>query len=168
MRKFYNEAFENTFTSMQCMCWTALYDVLDFDKDKLIKFQKGLTVHDKIIDQQDKYFEVDQKLKTEYNLNCHQLTMNFPYISKMKMAGHNQRNVKGIKAALMGCDNAIEVFLVIFFHELTQEWGYNREQVLECYEQMKNNALLYRRGMKNEFVRKYFKDELNLEITLGE
>ena len=168
MRKFYSQAFENTFTSMQCMGWTSLYDILDFDKEQLIKLQKGFTVHDKIIVEKDKYFEVDLRLKQEYDIDCRKLTIGFPYISKMIMAGYNSRKVKGTLAALTGCENATEVYLVIFFHELTQEWGYNREQVLECYEQMKNNALLYRKGMKNDFVRTYFKDELDLEIFLGD
>ncbi len=148
------------------MCWTVLYYDFDFDKDKLIVFQRGLTKHDKIIDEKNKYRGVDQMLKTEYDIDCHKLAVNFPYISKMKMAGYDKRKTKGVKATLVACDNAIEVFLVIFFNELLKEWGKSREDALECYEKMKENAMLYRQGMKNEFVQKYFKDELDLVINM--
>lgn len=166
MKQIYSKSFENTFNAMQCMAWTVLYYNFDFDKDKLITFQRGLTNHDKIIDKKQKYVEVCETLRDEHNLDCHKLAVAFPYISKMKMAGYDSKKVKGTKAALMACDNAIEVFLVIFFYELIKEWGYTREQVLKCYEQMKKNALLYRQGMKNEFVQQYFKDELDLTITM--
>lgn len=166
MKQIYSNAFANTFEAMQCMCWTVLYYDFDFDKDKLIEFQKGLTKHDKIIDEKQKYVEAYEMIRDEYQIDCHKLATSFPYISKMKMAGYDKRRVKGVKAALVACDNAIEVFLVIFFYEIIKEWGYNREQALECYEQMKNNALLYRKGMTNEFVKQYFKDEADLIITM--
>jgi hypothetical protein len=166
MKRTYSKSFENVFNAMQCLCWTVLYYDFDFDKDKLIVFQRGLTKHDKIIDEKNKYLAVDKFLKEEHKLDCHKLAVAFPYISKMKMAEYDTRKVKGTKAALVACDNAIEVFLVIFFYELIKEWGYSREQVLECYEQMKENALLYRKGMTNEFVQQYFKDEIDLVITM--
>lgn len=166
MKQIYSKSFENTFNAMQCMAWTVLYYNFDFDKDKLLVFQRGLTKHNKIVDEKQKYLSVDKFLKDEHDLDCHKLAVAFPYISKMKMAEYDTRKVKGTKAALVACDNAIEVFLVIFFYELIKEWGYRREKVLECYEQMKNNALLYRRGMTNEFVQQYFKDELDLKITM--
>ena len=166
MKQIYSKSFENVFNAMQCMAWTSLYYDFDFDKDKLIVFQRGLTKHDKIIDEKYKYHTVDKFLKEEHNLDCHKLAVAFPYISKMKMAEYDTRKVNGTKAALVACDNAIEVFLVIFFYELIKEWGYSREQVLECYEQMKANALLYRKGMTNDFVKQYFKDEIDLVITM--
>ena len=166
MKQIYSKSFENVFNAMQCMAWTCLYYDFDFDKDKLIVFQRGLTKHDKIIDEKYKYNTVDKFLKEEHNLDCNKLAVAFPYISKMKMAEYDTRKVKGTKAALVACDNAIEVFLVIFFYELIKEWGYSREQVLECYEQMKANALLYRKGMTNDFVKQYFKDEIDLVITM--
>ena len=166
MKRIYSQAFENTFEAMQCLCWTVLYYDFDFDKENLIKFQKGLTVHDKIIDEEQKYQNVYEMLRDEYGIDCHKLAVAFPYISKINMAGYDKRKVKGVKATLSGCDNAIEVFLVIFFNELATEWGKDRESLLECYERMKQNALLYRQGMKNEFVEQYFKDELDLTITM--
>lgn len=167
MKRTYSKAFENTFDAMQCLGWTVLYYDFDFDtKEKLTAFQKGLTKHDKIIDEKDKYYTVDKFLKEEHSLDCHKLAVAFPYISKMKMAEYDTRKVKGTKAALVACDNAIEVFLVIFFYELIKEWGYSRNQVIDCYEQMKANALLYRKGMTNEFVQQYFKDEIDLVITM--
>jgi hypothetical protein len=166
MKRTYSKSFENVFNAMQCMAWTCLYYDFDFDKDKLIVFQRGLTKHNKIVDEKGKYIAVDKFLKEENDLDCHKLAVAFPYISKMKMAEYDTRKVKGTKAALVACDNAIEVFLVIFFYELIKEWGYSREQVIECYEQMKANALLYRKGMTNEFVQQYFKDEIDLIITM--
>ena len=166
MKRTYSKAFENTFNAMQCLGQTVLYYDFDFDKDKLIVFQRGLTKHNKIVDEKGKYLAVDKFLKEEHYLDCRKLAVAFPYISKMKMAEYDTRKVKGTKAALVACNNAIEVFLVIFFYELIKEWGYSREQVLECYEQMKANALLYRKGMTNEFVKQYFKDEIDLVITM--
>lgn len=166
MKQIYSKSFENVFNAMQCMSWTCLYYDFDFDKDKLIVFQRGLTKHDKIIDEKYKYHTVDKFLKEEHDIDCHKLAVAFPYISKMKMAEYDTRKSKGARAALVACDNAIEVFLVIFFYELIKEWGYSREQVIECYEQMKANALLYRKGMTNEFVQQYFKDEIDLVITM--
>ena len=167
MKQIYSKSFENVFNAMQCLAWTVLYYDFDFDtKEKLTAFQKGLTKHDKIIDEKDKYYTVDKFLKEEYGLDCPKLAVAFPYISKMKMAEYDTRKVKGTKAALVACDNAIEVFLVIFFYELIKEWGFTKEQAMESYEKMKENSMLYRQGMKNEFVQKYFKDELDLNITI--
>lgn len=70
MKQIYNKAFANTFEAMQCMTWTVLYYNFDFDKDKLITFQRGLTNHDKIIDKKQKYVEVYETLRDEYNLDC--------------------------------------------------------------------------------------------------
>lgn len=166
MKQIYNKAFENTFDAMQCLCWTVLYYDFDFGKDDLIKFQKGLLVHDKIIDEKQKYIEVYEILRDNFGLDCHKLAVAFPYISKLNMAGYDKRKVKGVKAVLMACDNAIEVFLLIFFNELIAEWNKSKEDALTCLEKMKENALLYRQGMKNDFVQKYFKDELDLAITM--
>lgn len=166
MKQIYGKSFENVFNAMQCMAWTCLYYDFDFDKDKLKAFQKGLTKHNKIIDEKDKYNAVDKFLKQEHDLDCHKLAVAFPYISKMKMAEYDTRKVKGTKAALVGCDNAIEVFLVIFFYELIKEWGFTKEQAMQSYEKIKENSMLYRQGMKNEFVQNYFKDELDLIITM--
>lgn len=167
MRRTYNKAFENTFDAMQCLAWTVLYYDFDFDtKEKLMAFQKGLTKHDKIIDEKDKYYTVDKFLKEEHGLDCHKLAVAFPYISKMKMAEYDTRKSKGARAALVACDNAIEVFLVIFFYELIKEWEFTKDQAMESYEKIKENSILYRQGMKNEFVKKYFKDEIDLDITM--
>lgn len=165
MKRTYSKAFENTFNAMQCLGWTVLYYDFDFDtKEKLIAFQRGLTNHNKIVDDKGKYLAVDIFLK-EHGINCHKLACAFPYISKMKIADFDKRKDK-VKAMLVGCDNAIEVFLVIFFYELIKEWGFTKEQAMESYEKMKENSMLYRQGMKNEFVQKYFKDELDLIITM--
>lgn len=134
MKQIYSNAFANTFEAMQCMCWTVLYYDFDFDKDKLINFQKGLTNKDKIIDDKQKFFDVEQMLQTDYDIDCEKLAISFPYISKMKMAAYNNKNVKGTMAVKSACDNAIKTFLVIFFYELIKEWGYEREELLECYE----------------------------------
>ena len=167
MKQIYSKSFENVFNAMQCMAWTSLYYDFDFDtKQKLTAFQKGLTKHDKIIDEKDKYYTVDKFLKEEHGLDCHKLAVAFPYISKMKMAEYDTRKVKGTKAALVACDNAIEVFLVIFFYELIKEWEFTKDQAMESYEKIKENSILYRQGMKNEFVKKYFKDEIDLDITM--
>jgi hypothetical protein len=166
MKRTYNKAFENTFEAMQCLGWTVLYYDFDFDtREKLIAFQKGLTQHNKIVDEKDKYVKVDLFLKSEYGINCHKLACAFPYISKMKIADFDKRRDK-VKAMLVGCDNAIEVFLVIFFCELIKEWGFTKEQAMESYEKMKENSMLYRQGMRNEFVQQYFKDEIDLVITM--
>lgn len=53
MKQIYSKSFENVFNAMQCMAWTCLYYDFYFDKDKLIVFQRGLTKHDKIIDENE-------------------------------------------------------------------------------------------------------------------
>lgn len=166
MKQLYSKAFANTFEAIQCLSWTVLYYDLDFDRTDLIKFQKGLTVNDKIIDDKDLYAEVYTLLLHKFGIDCVKMAAQFPYISKIKMAGHDSKKCKGIKATLAGCDNALEAYLLIFFHELATAWGKDADCMMLCYERMKENATLYRRGMKSEFVEKYFKDEIDLTITM--
>lgn len=167
MKRSYNKAFNNTFSAIQCLAWLSLYDedVLDFDKDKIIAFQKGLTDHNKIIDDRDKYFNIDLKLKEEHGINSRKMSNDFPYISKMKIADFDKRKDKA-KATLIGCENALEVFFVIFSYELIKEFNYTKDDIDKCYERMKEHAELYRKGMTNEFVQEFFKDYVDLIITM--
>lgn len=68
--------------------------------------------------------------------------------------------------ALAGCDNAIEVYLVIALNELIFTWDMTTGDILVFFEKVKENSNLYRKGMKNEFIQKYFKDELDLVVNL--
>lgn len=164
--KTYESAFGNTYEALQCLTWTVLYYHFDFDKDKLIKFQRQLAINDGIIDNKNLYIKTYEKLRDEYKTDCIRLTNSFPYISKIKMAGINTKKVKGMKDGLAGCNNAMEVYFVILFNELFGTWNMNKEDAEMFYEKLKENAELYRKGMKNEFVKKYFKDEIDLEIFL--
>ncbi len=162
--KTYEKAFENTYEALQCLTWTILYYHFDFGKDNLIKFQRQLTISDGIIDDKNLYIKTFEKLRDKYGVDCIKLTRSFPYISKVKIA--NIKKAKGIKDGVHGCDNAMEVYFVILFYELISKWGMNREDIDKFYEKLKENAELYRKGMKNDFVKKYFKDELDLNVFL--
>lgn len=152
------------FETMQCLTWTVLYYDFDFSKEDLIKFQKQFKVNDKMIDNKNQYCEIYEVLRDTYGLDCRKLALQFPYISKMRIAEVGKKS-KQIKSALAGCDNAIEVYLVIALRELVFTWDMTREDILVFFEKIKENSNLYRKGMKNEFVQKYFKDELDLVIN---
>lgn len=164
MSKVYNDAFANTYESLQCMTWTVLFYDFDFNSEKLKQFQKQLTVRDKIIDDSNQYIKVYEKLRDFYGLDCRELTRSFPYISKIKMTGMTKS--KGIKSALEGCNNAMEVYLVVLLDELTSDWDMTKDDVLLLFEKLKENSELYRKGMKNDFVKKYFKDAIDLDVYL--
>lgn len=166
MKRTYNKAFENTFESLQCVCWSTLgYDFDFHNKEDLIKFQNGLTEHDKIIDDKNGYNSINDMLRTKYNLDCHKLACDFPYITKMHMANFDKRKDKA-KAAIVGCNNSIETFLVICFYELISEWNFNRENLIKLYEKMVEYGDLYRQGMDRNFVKKYFKEYFDLDIQM--
>lgn len=118
-----------------------------------------------IIDDKKKYLSIYDMLCTEYDLDCHKLASDFPYITKMHMAGFDKRKDKA-QAALVACDNAIEVFLVICFYELITEWNFSRYNLIKLYEKMIEYGALYRKGMDSDFVKKYFKEYFDLDIKM--
>ena len=160
-------AFEKTFDAIQFLTFTALYeeDGLDFDKEKLIRFQKELTDIDKLSRKKENYASLFKKIKTEHGIDCEKMAKDFPYISKMKIAGFNKRKGKAIET-VVGCESALEVFFVIFSYELLNGFGYTKDDVMKCYEKIKENAMLYRQGMTNEFVQQFFKEYADLTITM--
>lgn len=174
MAGHYSKSFENSFRSIQMLSFTVLYDLFDFDDDELRKFNSNVVKYnDTELDNRDKFFKVEAKLLNEYDIDTNKLSISFPHRAKIKMAGYDSKKSKKLRLAdwnliVNGANHAIRVYSVLVLNELITNWGKSKEDLHSYWDKMVEFAgVTYAEGMTDQFVVKYFEDQIDLVINLN-
>ena len=163
--KIAENSFSEVFKSMQLLHYTVMYDKFDFDKEQIKEFQKNIIdYNNECLDNKEAFFDVEEKLLTDYSFSCNKSAKAFPLRAKMKMIGKNHKRMQDWDIALNNATDAIEVCLVLFLHEFIKVLHPTIEDVQLYWNSIVENADLYARGMTDDFVVKYFIDEIDLKI----
>lgn len=161
--------YSEIFTSMQLICFTVLYmskedGGFDFSKKKLQNFNNFLTLHN-----QENVDGVLSSKETEKSLrktgfDCELEASQFPYRAKMKMLGKKCKP-SNIRVMLASANVAIEAYLILAVYTLRKHYGFSHQMIREWWTKCIEVSELYAKGMTDDFVMKFIKDELGLEIT---
>lgn len=164
--KVAENSFSEVFKSMQLLHYTVMYDKFDFTKEMIQDFQKNLTdYNNECLDNREAFLAQEEKMLTEYGFSCEESAKRFPLRAKMKMLGRRPKRMQDWDVALQNATDAIEVCLVLFLHEIVKVLQPSPDDIKLYWESMVENADLYARGMTDDFVVKYFLDEIDLKIT---
>ena len=158
-------SFSEVFKSMQLLHYTVMYDKFDFTKEMIQTFQKNITdYNNECLDNKETFLAEEEKMLTDFNFSCKESARRFPTRAKMKMLGKKPKRLQDWDVALQNATDAIEVCLVLFLHEIVKELQPTEDDINLYWQSMVENADLYARGMTDDFVVKYFMNEIDLEI----
>lgn len=164
--KVAENSFSEVFKSMQLLHYTVMYDKFDLGKEQIQEYQKNVTdYNNECLDNAETFRAEEDKLLTDYGFSCNEAARRFPLRAKMKMLGKRPKRMSDWDVALQNATDAIEVCLVLFLHEFVKVLQPSPSDIRLYWESMVENADLYSRGMTDEFVVKYFLDEIDLEIV---
>lgn len=162
--------YAEVFTSLQLICFSALYSAVDdggfdFSKQKLKNFNKFLTQHNQEnIDGILSSKETDQWLWDKFDISCKAYAKFFPFSAKMKMAGRKIKPSE-VKVILASVDVAIEAYLVLAIYTLHKHYRFNEDDIRRWWIKCIEVGELYSRGMTDDFIVQFMKDECDLEIV---
>lgn len=160
-----SKSFENTFRSMQYLNYCTVYYDFDFDKEQIKQFNANVTDYNNTsLDNTEAFYAEESRIRTEYGFDCEKAAKEMPMRAKLKIIGIKPKS-KNVAFKLKECGDAIEICLVLFIRELTTTWGKGADDIKLYWHKMKEYSMNYANGMTNEFVQKYFMDQIDLEIT---
>ena len=164
-RTLSDKGFEKMFRSMQYLNFTVLYYDFDFNKEQI----KAFNAHNKdfnsnCLDCTAQFYAEEHRILKEYGFDCEKVVTELPFRAKLKILGV-QPKTRNLNQLLQGCNEAIEICLVMFLHEFTTTWNKKADDVRFYWKKFKENSMNYANGMTDSFVVQYFKDELDLAIT---
>lgn len=163
--KLAENSFSEVFRSMQLLNYTVLYYDFDFDKEDIKKFNENLRNNNENLTREEFMIQEDRILK-DYNFSCEKAAKDFPLRAKIKMIGKMPKRMSDWDVSLGNAKDAIETCLLLFLNEFTTTWKKSSEDVQVYWNSFVSNSMNYANGMTDEFVVKYFKDEIDLDITV--
>lgn len=169
--KLSNDCFMEVFCSMQLINFAVLYAPeeeggFNFTKQKIQNFNEILRRHNQEYDDGGLISTlVESTHKKKFGFDCYVEANNFPYRPKMKMYGKKPKSMNEHTIALRSINGAIETYLILAVHTLHENYRFNRDMIWQWWNKFKEVAELYVKGMDDDFVIKYFKDECGLDVT---
>ena len=171
-RKFAEHCYSEIFTSMQLICVSTLHSSeedggFDFTVKKLQNFNKFTTLHnEENIAGKLKSKDTENKLR-EWGFDCEKRAAVFPYRAKVKMiCGDRPVNkVKNFNILLCSADVAIRAYLILVVHTLRTHYRFSLDDVNRWWDKMLEVGGLYAKGMTDEWVISFIKDDSGLEIV---
>ena len=165
--KVAENCYSEVFTSFQLICFSALYSApedggFDFTKQKLKNYNKFLHMHhEENIEGTLSLKETSVKFK-KVGFNCEEKAVLFPYRAKIKMAGPIKPGK--MKIALASVETAIESYLILAVHTLRTHYQFGWDDINNWWKKCVEVGELYAKGMTDDWVIKFIKDEMDLEI----
>ena len=162
--------YAEVFTSLQLICFSALYSAVedggfDFSKQKLKNFNKFLTQHNQEnIDGILSSKETEKLILNDFGFSCAGGATAFPYAAKMKMAGRKIKPSE-VRVILASVDVAIEAYLVLAIYTLRKHYRFTALDINCWWKKCREIGELYAKGMTDEFILQFIKDECDLEIV---
>lgn len=165
MKKVADFTFSKVFSSMQLLNFTVLYYNFDFDKEDIKTFNSHMIdYNNECLDDDKEFFSEEERIFTQYGFSCHKAAIEFPIRAKIRMMGKMPKSKIEWEIAFRNATDAIEVCLVLILHEFTKNWNVTPSDVAEYWDNLKANSMNYANGMTDEFVKQYFRDEIDLDI----
>lgn len=162
-----SRSFSEVFRSMQLLNICVLYYDFDFDKEMIKAYNDKLkSYNNECLDSREAFMQEEERLMREYKFSCEDSAKEITTTSKMNMIGFKPKTKTDWYIALANGTDAIESCLVLFLHEFINVVKPSEGDVALWWRCMKRYAEeCYSNGMKDEFVVKYFKDQIDLNIT---
>ena len=161
------KSYAEVFKSMQLLNLCVLYYDFDFDKEMLKKYNESLKAYDNAcFEDRGILLKEDERILNEYHISCEEWARKFPTRAKMQMIGFKPKRLSDWDIALQNATESIESCLIMFMHEFTNAIEPTESDIELWWKSMNRYANeCYANGMKDDFVIKYFKDQIDLEIT---
>ena len=168
--KLAKNCYSEVFTSMQLICLTVLYSEVedggfDFSKERIKNFHEFLTKHNQ--ENVDGLLGLDEKEGSyrRCGLDCEKEAEKFPYRAKIKMYGKPVKSLRDNEIFLASVNAAIESYLILAIYTLRKHYYFTWAMIHHWWESCLDIAYLYARGMTDDFVMQFMKDECNLVIV---
>ena len=168
--KLAKDCYSEIFASMQLICLTVLYSAeedrgFDFSEKRIKNFHEFLTKHNR--DNIDGILDCDEQEKSyrRCGFDCERLAEKFPYRAKMKMYGKPVKSLRDNEIFLASVNAAIESYLILAIYTLRKHYYFTWAMIRHWWESCLDIADLYARGMTDDFVMQFMKDECNLVIV---
>ena len=160
-----SKSFTDTFRSMQYLNYCTVYYDFDFNKEQIKQFNaNAIDYNNSVLDSKEDFFKEEQRILDEYGFDCEKAAKEMPMRAKLKIIGIKP-NSKNLAFKLKECNDAIEMCLVLFIHELTTTWSMVADDIKLYWDKMKEYSMSYANGMTDAFVEQYFIDQIDLKIT---
>lgn len=161
------KSFSEVFKSMQLLNFCTLYYDFDFDKEMIIDYNAKVTDYNNVcLESKETFLQEEERILNVHRFSCEESAKEFPTRAKMKMLTFKPKRLSDWDIALQNATDAIESCLVLFLHEFINVMNPSIEDIALWWRCMKGYAEeCYSNGMKDDFVIKYFKDQIDLEIT---
>ena len=88
----------------------------------------------------------------------------FPYAAKMKMSGRKIKPSE-VRIILASVDTAIAAYLLLAIHTLRKHYLFSWVDIYQWWNKCKEVGELYSRGMTDDFIVTFMKEECDLEIV---
>lgn len=170
LKKTGDKSFATTFESLQLLGFTVLYYNFDFNTERMTNFNDKLhELNDTLLEDIALYDEAKEKIEKIWGYKIEKKVKEFPYRAKIHMIGGVPKGgMKFINMAMYETCSAIESFLILTFSTLIEmDSKFGKVQMDLFYSNLKENAMNYANGMTDEFIVKYFQDQINLKLNKG-
>ena len=97
--------------------------------------------------------------------DCERLAEKFTYRAKIKMYGKPVKSLRDNGIFLASVNAAIESYLILAIYTLRKHYYFTWAMIRHWWESCLDIADLYARGMTDDFVMQFMKDECNLVIV---
>ena len=168
LKKTGDKSFAGMFESLQLLGFTVLYYNFDYSTAKMTQFNDKMhELNDKLLEDAALYDKEKEKIEKIWGTSLAKKVKEFPYRSKVHILGGLPKGgMMHINMAILEACSAIESFLILSFASLMEmDRKFGKVQMDVFYSNLKENSMNYAKGMKDEFIVQYFKDQINL--TLG-
>ena len=168
--KLAKNCYSEVFTSMQLICLTVLYSAeedggFDFSEKRMKNFHEFFVKHNQ--ENIDGLLCLDEKEESykRCGFDCERLAEKFPYRAKIKMYGKPVKSLRDNEIFLASVNAAIESYLILAIYTLRKHYYFTWAMIRYWWESCLDIADLYARGMTDDFVMQFMKDECNLVIV---
>ena len=168
--KLADSCYQNVFTSMQLICFTVLYmskedGGFDFSKRNLQNFNNFMTTYNHMnISGELSSEQVEWNFK-KVGFDCEHEANRFPYRAKIKMIGKKCKP-NNVKIMVSTANVAIEAYLILAVYTLKYRYGFSHRMIRDWWSKCIEVGTLYSKGMTDDFVVNFIKDECDLEIVM--
>ena len=100
----------------------------------------------------------------EKGFDCEREAARFPFAAKMKMSGRKIKPSE-VKIITASVDTAIKAYLLIAIHTLRVHYNFSWIDIANWWEKCKEVGECYARGMTDDYILAFIKDECDLEIV---
>ena len=167
LKKIQDSTFVGMFESLQLLGFTVLYYNFNYSTEKMKKFNAIMhEINSNLLKSEELYDKTKEDVSKIWGTTIEDKVKEFPYRAKVGiMGGLPKGGMQYITRALDSTCIALESYLILSFASMKQLDSKLSPVQMDCfYQNLKDNAMNYANGMKDEFIVKYFEDEIDLTL----